>query len=62
MTKRAHKLARLKIAGHHDDSRAWMREYIGGRVSMTVAKAAWAEGQKARAAGVACSCGECAAG
>ena len=59
MTKRDHKIAQIKIAGYHNDRRGFTRAYIGGRMSHDVAMKAWDEGQKARAAGVGCSCAEC---
>lgn len=61
MTDRDRTLALLRIAGFHGDQRTWMRTYTSRRISYLVARKAWADGQRARAAGAGCSCYECVA-
>lgn len=60
--KRAHALTALRAAGYHGDNARWTRVYIENRVSIPVANRMWREGAAARAAGVPCSCMDCAAG
>lgn len=62
MNAREQALALLRVAGYHGDQRAWMRAYTERRISYAVARKIWAEGQRARASGVKCTCVDCAAG
>lgn len=50
----------LRTAGYHDDRKTWTRTYIENRVSMRVANAEWQRGQGMKAAGVPCTCRDCA--
>lgn len=58
--KRANRLAQMAIAGYHGDQRTFTRLFIGGRVSLPKANQAWADGLRAKAAGVPCTCMDCA--
>lgn len=57
--KRADLIARLRTAGYHDDQAAFVRLYVEHRVRIDVARRAYAEGEKLRAAGIRCDCFEC---
>lgn len=57
--KRSVLLAALRVAGYHDDVRAWVRLYTENRVSRQVANEQWQLGKRMRSNGVRCSCYEC---
>lgn len=52
-------LAHITYAGYHNDKRRGARLYVENRVSLAAYQKAWAEGVRAKAAGVHCSCTEC---
>ncbi len=54
-SKRACYLAEARIAGYHDDTRAFTRVLIGSRVRRELMDAAWHEGRKQREAGMRCT-------
>jgi ketopantoate hydroxymethyltransferase len=56
---RKQRLVAMRVAGYHGDTRTFTRLYIEGRVSMPAAQEAYAQGVKAKEAGVPCSCFEC---
>lgn len=56
---RKQRLDAIKVAGYHDDRRTATRLYIEGRLSLPAMQEAFAQGARARAAGVPCSCFEC---
>lgn len=45
-------LAHLRIAGYDNDRAAWTRLYVENRISYAVAKKAWEDGVRMRAAGI----------
>lgn len=57
--KRAHAIDYLRIAGYHADRAAFTRLYVENRVSYSAATEAYRAGQKARDAGVRCTCRDC---
>lgn len=62
MSKRAHALAWMRIAGYHEDTRAFTRLFIESRIARPVADDAFNAGRRARAAGMACHCLACKEG
>ena len=52
-------LAWIRIAGFHDDKRAFTRLYVENRISFAVAQERFRAGAEARAAGVKCTCRDC---
>lgn len=60
--KKEHLLARLRIAGYHNDTRDFTRLYLEGRVSLRVAQTEFATGVKLRESGMRCTCYECTKG
>lgn len=52
-------LAAMKVAGYHNDHRAFTRLYVEHRISFVRAKAMFQLGIKAKHAGVPCSCPGC---
>jgi hypothetical protein len=52
-------LSLMRVAGYHDDMRAWTRLYVEQRVSFAVANDQFKKGQQARRNGVRCTCAEC---
>ena len=52
-------IALLRVAGYHDDRRAFTRLYVEHRISFTAAQDAFKAGARARGAGVPCACPEC---
>lgn len=59
MTKRENALGWMRIAGYHDDKRAFTRLLIENRVSKKSADEAWQQGQRQKQAGMACACPSC---
>ena len=59
MTQREHSLAKMRIAGYHNDQRDRVRLIVESRVNRAAMNAAWSDGVKAKAAGAKCSCFEC---
>ena len=59
MTRREYILARMRAAGYHADTRTFTRLYIENRVRLPIAQAAFREGERARRAGMRCTCWEC---
>ncbi len=59
--KRSMLIALLRIAGYHDDMKAFTRLYVENRIKLFKAKQAFAEGKQLRAGGVGCTCYECRA-
>lgn len=59
--KRKDALLAIRIAGYHDDKRAFMRLYTEHRISLAVAQEEYDRGASMKAAGVGCSCYECKA-
>ena len=57
--KRADALAWMRIAGYHNDSKAFTRLLIENRVSRKAADEAWAKGVKAKEIGIGCTCLHC---
>lgn len=57
--KRADALAHLRIAGYHNDSRAFVRLYVENRISRKAADEAYRTGKRQRAGGMPCHCHEC---
>lgn len=53
-------LALARVAGYHNDSRAFTRLIVECRVARAAMNEAWTAGARAKAAGVACTCRECA--
>jgi hypothetical protein len=60
-SRRAIVEAQLRIAGYHDDDAAWVRAYVGGRISIARARALQREGAELRRRGMPCSCSDCRA-
>jgi hypothetical protein len=59
VSKREIALSLCRIAGYHNDSKAFARVFIENRLSMKVAQNAFAEGANQRKSGMKCSCREC---
>ncbi len=59
--KREHLIAMIRTAGYHEDPATYTRLLVENRISFTRAKAAFAEGQRARENGVRCTCRTCVA-
>lgn len=59
MTKREKALAICKIAGYHNDQKAFTRAYITNKLSYNAAVEAYDEGIKAKEYGIKCTCSEC---
>jgi len=59
MTKRANVLAKLRMAGYHNDYNAFIRTYVGGRVAKQIADAEFQKGRKLKESGMKCNCDEC---
>jgi hypothetical protein len=59
MTKRHQLLEAIKVAGYHNDDKAFLRLYTENRLSYAVAQAARQAGIRARQQGVKCSCYAC---
>lgn len=59
MTRRARVLDAMKVAGYHDDRKAFTRLLIENRVGRDAAARAFQVGQTARDRGVPCSCFDC---
>jgi len=57
--KRADAIAWIRIAGYHNDSKAFTRLLIENRVSREAANTAWSSGIKAKAGGMGCTCHHC---
>lgn len=49
----------LRIAGYHHDMRSFTRLYVENRVSIKTAREAFAEGERMRDGGMACTCSDC---
>lgn len=56
---RATTIALLRVAGYHDDKRAWARLYVEGRIRVSLAQQLFDEGRQLRAKGVPCACPQC---
>ena len=52
-------LIALRIAGYHNDSKAFSRLYVENRISLLAAKQAWDEGRRQQHAGMPCTCDAC---
>lgn len=52
-------LTYAKVAGYHGDSKAFTRLIIEARVGRAHMNRAWHTGERAKAAGVPCSCPDC---
>jgi hypothetical protein len=61
MNRREQALASARIAGYHDDGRSFTRLIVEARVNRQAMNAAWMDGKRALAAGVGCTCRDCAA-
>jgi hypothetical protein len=59
MSKRDTAIALARVAGYHQDSRAFTRLIIESQVRRDVMNEAWRAGVRAREAGVRCGCREC---
>jgi len=59
MTKREIALSLCRIAGYHNDGKAFTRAYLENRLSMRVAQKAWTEGVNQKESGMKCTCREC---
>lgn len=59
MTKRGMQLANMRVAGYHDDRKAFTRLLIETRINRAEADAAFARGQEQRASGMGCTCFHC---
>ena len=57
--KRADALSTLRIAGYHNDQRAFVRTYVENRISRKVANEEFNRGAALKRAGVGCTCFEC---
>lgn len=57
--KRSDALSAMRLAGYHDDSRAFTRLVCTTRVSREKANEQWRIGRQLRAAGVRCECFTC---
>lgn len=57
--KRADAIALIRIAGYHEDKRAFVRLYTENRVSFDVANDAYRRGQQQKANGLRCTCKQC---
>lgn len=57
--KRAAALGEARLAGYHEDRRQFTRLVVESGVGYSSLAAAWAQGQRAKAAGVPCGCSEC---
>lgn len=49
-----------RIAGYHGDRRTFTRLIVEARVARPAMLTEWANGERAKAAGVSCTCAECA--
>ncbi len=58
-SKREVAITKLRVAGYHNDRATWTRVYVENRVGYATAKAAFAEGERARLRGIRCECHEC---
>lgn len=59
MTQRDNALGWMRIAGYHDDKRAFTRLLIEKRVNRKAADEAWQQGQRKKQAGMRCTCYDC---
>jgi hypothetical protein len=59
MNKRESAIVRAKVAGYHEDRRAFTRLVIESRVNRKAMLDAWRLGIAARANGIKCDCYEC---
>lgn len=59
MTARQAALLNARIAGYHDDSRAFIRLLVETRVRRELMNAEWKRGADMRKAGVPCGCHDC---
>jgi len=62
MTRREVVLQQIKVAGYHYDSRTATRLLVENPISRKSYNEAWESGQRARAAGISCSCFQCQRG
>ena len=58
-TRRERWITAMRIAGYHDDSRAYTRLLCEAHVNRAVLNKAFMAGGRARAAGVGCTCLDC---
>lgn len=61
ITKRQTALALAKIAGYHNDAKAFTRLIIESRVNRAAMNMAWSLGASAKANGITCTCIDCSA-
>ena len=52
-------LDRVRMAGYHGDRARATRLYVEGRAAIGAVQLAYAEGERAKAAGVRCACRKC---
>ena len=52
-------LVLLRVAGYHNDTKAFVRLYVENRVSIAAADREWERGKQMQAAGVPCTCRDC---
>lgn len=62
LTKREAWIIQARVAGYHDDSRAFTRLLVEARVSREALNRAWFQGVAAKQNGVGCSCPSCVPG
>ena len=62
MSRREQAITYMIIAGYHNDTAAFTRLIIESRVNRQACNEAWMQGQKAKAAGMKCTCYECTNG
>ncbi len=56
---RADVLRHMRTAGYHGDRARWTRLFIESRISFQAADGMFREGERAKKAGVTCTCREC---
>jgi hypothetical protein len=59
MATRKQILEAIKVAGYHNDDKAFLRLYTENHISYTAAQEARTKGIRARQQGVRCSCYAC---
>ena len=59
MTKRQRVLEAIKVAGYHQDTKAFLRLYTENRLSYSAAEETRLAGVRARQKGIKCTCYAC---
>jgi hypothetical protein len=59
MSKRETALAICRVAGYHEDKKAFTRAYIESKLNLSIATDAYNQGIVLKQRGMACTCSKC---